>query len=141
MTITPGSIEYRNDQPDKDVFFDLYEAIGWNSGYGFTPEELHEAMSHSWFLVAAYEGSQSVGFGRLLSDGIYHAFICEMIVRPSHQGQGIGQAILEQLIAKCRAHNIRLVQLFSATGKAGFYKKFGFVVKEGETPGMQLKVS
>jgi GNAT superfamily N-acetyltransferase len=137
--IPPDTIEYRDNQPTKDDFFDLYEAIGWNVGYGFTAEELHEAMSHSWYLVAAYHEGRLVGFGRLLSDGIYHAFVCEMIVRPSYQGQGIGKEILERLIAKCRAHNIRLVQLFSATGKADFYRKFGFEEKTGETPGMQLK--
>src|SRR4051794_24090151 len=109
---TPNSIEYRMQQPSKDDFFDLYEAIGWNAGYSFTPEELYEAISHSWYLVAAYQEGQLVGFGRLLSDGIYHAFVCEMIVRPTHQGQGIGKEILERLLAKCRAHNIRLVQLF-----------------------------
>lgn len=139
MTTPPGLIEYREEQPDQADFFDLYEAIGWNATNGFTAAELHEALTHSWYMVAAYHEGQLVGFGRVLSDGIYHAFICEMIVRPTHQGQGIGQAILERLIARCRAHNIRQVQLFSATGKAGFYKKFGFEERAPGAPGMQLK--
>ena len=134
-----SQINYRESQPPKEVFFKLYETTGWNEGYGFSREDLHEAIRHSWYMVAAYDGDELVGFGRVLSDGVYHAFICEMIVHPDNQGKGIGKEILERLVAKCHAHHIRLIQLFSATGKAEFYRKFGFEERQPGAPGMQLK--
>ena len=134
-----STIIYREDQPSRDGFFKLYETTGWNAGYGFSREDLHEALKHSWHMVAAYDGDELVGFGRVLSDGVYHAFICEMIVHSGYQGQGIGREILARLVAKCQAHNIRLIQLFSATGKAEFYRKFGFEERQPGAPGMQLK--
>ncbi|MBN9387368.1 MAG: GNAT family N-acetyltransferase [Chloroflexi bacterium] len=138
MTITPDTLEYREDQPAKEDFVNLYATTGWRALDFLNAEDFEEALKHSWYMLAAYHEGQLVGFGRVLSDGIYHAFICEMIVRPTHQGQGIGQAILERLIAKCQAHNILQVQLFSASGKAGFYKKFGFEERAPDAPGMQL---
>jgi GNAT superfamily N-acetyltransferase len=133
------SIEYRHDMPDPDAYFRLFESTGWNKGYHFSAEQLQQAIQHSWRLVAAYDGGELVGFGRLISDGVHHALLVDLIVLPDYQGQGIGGAILTRLVNECRAHGIHDVQLFCAKGKAGFYEKFGFVARPTDAPGMQLK--
>jgi GNAT superfamily N-acetyltransferase len=133
------SIEYRHDLPNQDAYFRLFESSGWNSEYHFTAEQLQQAIQHSWHLVAAYDQDKLVGFGRLISDGVHHALLVDLIVLPDHQGRGIGGTILTQLVDKCRAHGVRDVQLFCARGKAGFYEKHGFVARPADAPGMQLK--
>ncbi|MDB5082781.1 MAG: family N-acetyltransferase [Chloroflexi bacterium] len=133
-----NEITYRESVPQQEPFFKLFETTGWNQGYGFEAGELHEAIKNSWYLVAAYDGDVLVGFGRVISDGVYHAFIVEMIIAPEYQGKGIGTAIMNQLVGKCRENRFPNVQLFCAKGKQEFYKRFGFEVRQDDAPGMQL---
>lgn len=99
-------------------------------------EELRDAVRHSWCVVSVYDDGQLVGSGRAVSDGVCHALIVDVIVSPSHQGRGLGTAIMQQLLERCRASNLRDVQLFCASGKAPFYTRLGFVCRPDDAPGM-----
>lgn len=129
---------FNNACPASDQFFALFQTTGWFPGHSFSVEQFQEALSQSWYMVSAYDGDRLVGFGRVISDGVLHALITEMIVQPEYQGQGIGRQILEDLIAKCTAHDIIDIQLFCAKGKTGFYEKYGFVKRPDHAPGMQF---
>jgi len=131
------TIDFRAVTPSKEQFWDLFQTTGWNDTYHLSPQELFQAVSTNWFAVSAFDGDELVGFGRVVSDGILHAMIYEMIVLPEYQGQGIGKKILHLLVQKCMDANIRDIQLFCARGKGGFYEKFGFVVRPEDAPGMQ----
>ncbi|MET3209316.1 UNVERIFIED_CONTAM: GNAT superfamily N-acetyltransferase [Paenibacillus sp. PvR008] len=63
-----------------------------------------------------------VGFGR------------DLMVDPDYQNKGMGQAILNQLLEKCKSSGIRWGQLSSAKNKQNFYKKFGFQERPADTP-------
>ena len=130
-------IDFRSEIPDKDQFWKLFESTGWNGNYHLSPEELLFALHSSWYMLGAYEGDQLVGFGRLVSDGVLHAVVDELMVLPEYQGQGIGGEILEGLVEKCRAASVRDIQLFSAWGKRDFYEKRGFRARPDDAPGMQ----
>ncbi len=132
------NIKFRAEVPDGDQFWNLFQTTGWNENYQLTSQELIEALRSSWYLLAAYKGEKLIGFGRLVSDGILHAMIYELIVLPEYQGQGIGGEILERLIDYCQAAGVRDIQLFCARGKRKFYEKRGFVARPDEAPGMQL---
>ena len=132
-------IEYKDTIPDIDTYFILFESTGWNKEYGLSKEELYCSLLKSYYCVSAFEKNKFVGFGRILSDGILHAMIYEMIVYPGSQGKGIGKEILNRLISKCRENNIRDIQLFCSKGKRGFYEKFGFNARPEDSPGMEFK--
>ena len=131
------NISYRSETPEKDQFWGLFQTTGWNENYQLSADELIQALNSSWYLLAAYNGHQLVGFGRLVSDGVIHAMIYELIVLPEYQGQGIGGNILERLVEKCKETGVRDIQLFCARGKREFYEKRGFVARPYEAPGMQ----
>ena len=137
--MTAASISYRETLPAAADYAALFESTGWNRNYALTAEQLHQAIQASWYLVAAYDGERLVGSGRVLSDGVQHALIVDMIVLPDYQGQGIGSALLRRLLERCAAHGIRDVQLFCARDKSGFYEKFGFAPRPAAAPGMQLQ--
>ena len=124
--------------PAVEAYFELFETTGWNDEYHVSAEELRRANATSQFMVSAYDGERLVGYGRLLSDGVLHAMIYEMIVHPEHQGKGLGSQILQQLIQWCRENHIREAQLFCARGRRGFYERNGFVARPQEAPGMQM---
>ena len=98
-------LTFVNTQPDKEQFSALYQTTGWHKGYRFSQDQFEESLSRSWHMISAYHDDRLVGFGRVISDGILHALITEMIVLPEYRGQGIGGRILEKLVEKCLAHN------------------------------------
>lgn len=130
-------IDFRSEAPASDQFWELFQTTGWNQKYRLEPEELLGALRSSWYVLSAYEDGRLVGFGRLVSDGILHAMIYELIVLPEYQGQGIGGQILERLVGKCQEVGVRDIQLFCAVGKREFYEKRGFVARPDDAPGMQ----
>ena len=131
-------IAYREKLPAFAAYYPLFETTGWNQAYRAHEDELYAAISSSWYVLSAYDNDDLVGFGRIISDGVLYALICDLIVKPSYQGQGIGSTLLNKLIARCRMQQIRVIWLFSAKGKTSFYKNFGFVERPADAPGMQL---
>ncbi|MFC1563740.1 GNAT family N-acetyltransferase [candidate division KSB1 bacterium] len=132
-------IRYSTELPDKDQFFLLFETTGWNEEYLITKEELFEAAKNSWYTVSAYNEDKLVGFGRMISDGILHSLIIDLIVSPSCKRKGIGSEILKILVEKCRTNQVRDIQLFCARDVEEFYLKHGFVKRPDNAPGMELK--
>ncbi|MBU8932681.1 MAG: GNAT family N-acetyltransferase [candidate division Zixibacteria bacterium] len=134
-------ISYKNEVPDPVEYLELFETTGWNSKYRVDSVELSHALANSWYLVVAYDGDQLVGVGRVVSDGVLYGMIYDMIVRPSHQGKGVGSTILRMLVEECKSAGLRDIQLFSASGKTSFYLNRGFVERPEDAPGMRLKVN
>jgi GNAT superfamily N-acetyltransferase len=130
-------IELRSEIPNSQQFWELFQTTGWNEKYQLSSGDLMQALDSSWYVLGAYDGEKLVGFGRLVSDGVLHAMIYELIVLPEYQGRGIGGEILENLVDKCQEASVRDIQLFCAAGKREFYEKRGFVVRPNDAPGMQ----
>jgi len=133
-------IYYTNSLPEVGQYFTLFESSGWNKDYKATPEELISTLKKSWFSVSAYHKEKLVGFGRMLSDGLLHAVLFDVIVLPEYQRNGIGTEIMNRLLDKCKKHHIRDIQLFCAEGKEAFYKIFGFQPRPDNAPGMEIKI-
>ncbi len=134
-----ASLELRETLPDPAEYFALFESTGWNQEYGMSAEELQRAILESWCVITAYDDGKLIGTGRVISDGVFHALIVDVIVRPEYQKHGIGTLIMQRLLERCRAARLRDVQLFCARGKAPFYQKLGFVSRAEDAPGMDLK--
>ena len=88
-----------------------------------SPDRLRRAAESSYVVCSVYKGNRIVGFGRAISDGEYQSAIYDMAVFPEDQGQGIGKAIIEALLNRLPKG---VIMLYTAPGKSGFYKKFGF---------------
>ena len=134
-----SKFKFSEEAPETNKFLGLFSTTGWNDSYKLSETELEYALQNSWYTYSAYNGDQLIGFGRLISDGIIHALILDLIILPEYQRKGIGKVILEQLVNKCKKHQIRDIQLFSATDKFGFYEKSGFTRRPELSPGMELK--
>jgi GNAT superfamily N-acetyltransferase len=130
---------FKEEPPEINSYMDLFNTTGWNDEYNISHEMMRTALNNSWYMVSAYCDDKLVGFGRIVTDGVLHAMIYEMIVRPEFQGKGIGTQILKMLIQKCKQQSIRDIQLFCAKGKKEFYIKNGFAARPDDAPGMQYK--
>lgn len=137
--LTAGNVTYSTALPDKEQYLALFASTGWFRQHALCAEQLHQAISCSWYLVAAYDGERLVGCGRAIGDGVLHAVIVDMMVLPEYQRLGVGSHIVRELVRECRARGILSVQLFCGRGKAAFYELNGFVARPAEAPGMELR--
>jgi len=138
MSAAYPEIEYRSERPTPDEFEGLYRASGWTEALDVSSDRLAAALPHAWYAICARSAGRIVGTGLVLSDGALHALIVDVIVAPEMRGRGIGTEIMKGLIARCREAGVLQVQLFSASGKRGFYERLGFVARPDDGPGMEL---
>ncbi|WP_445486927.1 GNAT family N-acetyltransferase [Niallia sp. 03133] len=128
--------------PIYDQFAELHQSSGLlkNKKGNYTQEQLYTAAKNSWYCLSIYDGEALIAFGRMISDGVYQALICDVMVDPAYQGNGLGKQIIEGLLHKCQQSGIQSIQLFSAKGKQQFYKKLGFQEREADAPGMSIVI-
>ena len=94
-------------------------------GMGHHAPAVHEqAFAASHTTVFAWQGEAMIGFGRALSDGVCHAALYDVAVRPAFQGQGIGTRIVAAILAGLPP--TCTVILFASPGKEPFYRTLGF---------------
>jgi len=89
-----------------------------------SPEEPGEAESvHA---AAFLPDAQAIGSGRLLFPAPDFAQIRSMAVHPTHEGSGVGRAIVRYLESKALEHGIHRVELNARDNALGFYLKLGY---------------
>lgn len=100
---------------------EIYRSVGWKN---HDEEKIKKIFQSSNVVAIAYDEDNIVGFGRALSDGVFNAAIYDVVVDEHYQNKGIGQQIIENLLAQL--NDISCVHLVSTSGNEEFYKKAGF---------------
>lgn len=94
------------------------------------PKRARIALDNSLYTLIALDGDTPVGMARVVGDGGYVYFVCDVIVRPSYQSRGLGRSIIEQVLAWLESQvddgETIMVNLMSAMNKEAFYEKLGF---------------
>ncbi|MEO1593226.1 MAG: GNAT family N-acetyltransferase [Cyanobacteria bacterium J06632_22] len=116
-----------------DRNIDLYEleelcdAVGWSRR---PIRKVKKAIQHSFLVVTMWEqrGTRRrlVGFSRATSDHAFNATIWDVVIHPDFQGQGLGKALMKQLVKKLRSEDISNVTLFADPQVVSFYERLGF---------------
>jgi GNAT superfamily N-acetyltransferase len=138
MSLDNLATEYRAEPPTAEEFERLFRSSGWTEALEVAADRLASTLPHAWYAVCARRGGQVVGTGLVLSDGVLHALIVDVIVMPEVRDHGIGTEIMQRLVARCQEAGVLQVQLFSARGKRDFYERLGFVARPDDGPGMEL---
>jgi ribosomal protein S18 acetylase RimI-like enzyme len=89
-----------------------------------SPERLKTVFSNSMFRRFGHEDGVLVAAGRALADGMDCSYICDVAILPSHQGRGLGDALISHLVELSRGH--AKIILYSVPGKEAFYARYGF---------------
>jgi GNAT superfamily N-acetyltransferase len=116
---------------------DLRESVGWAADI---PERWQACLAQSLHVstVRDVESNELVGIG-FLAGNERHAQVCDLAVRPEHQGRKIGTLIMHDLLRAANDRNITYVNLFhDSVGSpwlTDFYAKFGFRASD---EGMEL---
>lgn len=100
---------------------EIYRSVGWKN---HDEEKIKKIFQSSNVVAIAYDENKITGFGRALSDGVFNAAIYDVVIDKEYQNKGIGQQIIENLLAQL--DDISCVHLVSTAGNEEFYKKAGF---------------
>lgn len=105
---------------------ELNELLATNNWDIHPEEKLQQCVNNSWGHISARSAEgQLVGYVRVISDGIRHAYICSMIVHPHFRKKGVGSQIMKEVMAML-AENSLYPTLVANPGNRAFYEKFGF---------------
>ena len=94
------------------------------------PNRARTALDNALYTIVAREKGRPVGMTRVVGDGGYVYFICDVIVRPECQSRGLGRRLIETTLSwlesQVASDETIMVNLMSAMGKEAFYEKLGF---------------
>ena len=131
--------EYRLEMrpPAVDDYLRLRKESGLSAR---TREEAENGIDGAWATACAVhvESGETVGMGRVLSDGGWYFHIIDMAVLPQHQRKGIGDAIMTALLDRIRAQapNAYVNLLADPPGRR-LYERHGFVESAPASVGMR----
>lgn len=132
-------IEIKENVLDLQTYLDIRASVNWKK---LSETQAEKALQNSLLTISAIRNGKTVGMGRVVGDGAVICYIQDFIVRPDCQGEGIGQQMMEHLIAyigELREENTEIMLcLMSAKGRETFYERFGFLGRPTEElgPGM-----
>jgi ribosomal protein S18 acetylase RimI-like enzyme len=118
-------IEIREGFPvDPSVLQTLYEYAPWARGRSV--ETIRVMLEHTDYQFTAWDGQRLIGFARVLTDRIFRATLWDVIVHPDYQKQGVGEELMNQILAHPVLSTVEKLWL-NTRDKFKFYEKFDFV--------------
>jgi N-acetylglutamate synthase-like GNAT family acetyltransferase len=125
MESTKPSIRITSDATEIDIDW-LHKALSERAYWaiGRTRETVERSIAHS-LCFSAFDGTEQVGFARIVTDEATFAWVCDVFVEDDRRGQGIGSALMEAIAGDPRLAGLKRTVL--ATSSPGFYAPFGFV--------------
>lgn len=107
----------------------LYGRCGWGSESEYNLQQLQSAHEATVFAIAVFnQQRQLVGYARVFSDNFtYITWVAEILVAPEYRRQGVGTAIMNQILLKAH-HTAIYAEIFSGTEH--FFNKFGITAKQ-----------
>ena len=89
------------------------------------PQEVIEKSIRFSLNFGVYNGSQQIGFARVVTDFATFAYLCDVFVHEDYRGKALGKWMMECILAHPDLQGLRRWSL--ATQDAhGLYKQFGF---------------
>jgi len=103
----------------------LYEDVEW---FAYTKDiaQLKQALSHSLYVLSAWEEDRLVGLIRVVGDGLTIVYIQDILVLTSHQNRGIATGLMEQTLEKFKDVRQKVLLTEEAPDVRHFYEKNGF---------------
>ncbi|MBA4367448.1 MAG: N-acetyltransferase [Desulfobacterium sp.] len=129
----------KSPSPDQiEKIINLYRQAGWWKNSSDNPELVTRIIhgSHCFMVVSTKDGI--IGMGRAISDGASDAYIQDVMVDKSFQGQKIGSSIIQKLVEQLRTDGLTWIGLIAENNSQQFYENLGFTKMKNATPMLNL---
>lgn len=127
-------VVYRPPSPDE--YRVLRREVGWAE---VDPRAVVAGLTSSLFSVCLEgAGGEVLGCARVVGDRGIYLYVQDVIVRPSHQGRGLGDLLMDEVMTfiASTARTNTFVGLMAAEGVEDFYRRYGFEPRPDGRPGM-----
>lgn len=115
-------IKLHQERPIEASFIvQLYKHVGWWPNRQV--QDITRVMNLG-LAVGAWDDERLVGFARAVSDGIFRAYIEDVVVHEDYRRSGIGQKLLSRLMNELS--DIETVSLFCEPSLVPLYEKTRF---------------
>ena len=104
---------------------ELYDSVGW-SAYTRDIGTLRRALAGSSTLVIARDGAVLIGLARVVSDGATICYLQDVLVNPSHQGHGVGRALVQAALEPYASVRQKVLLTDDEPAQRRFYESLGF---------------
>jgi GNAT superfamily N-acetyltransferase len=96
-----GVTTYRWERDAAAVDWDELSALYRAAPLGDKPPDaLRTVFGNSRYMAFVFDGDRLAGAGRALADGLDCSYLADVAVHPDHQGAGLGQAIIRDLVPR-----------------------------------------
>lgn len=90
-----------------------------------TSDDVRRQVEGAWRVVGCYDSAgRMVGFARAISDGVALAYLADVFVLSGHRGQGLGKAIVHEMIDNGPGAGFRW--MLHTADAHDMYRAFGF---------------
>ena len=112
-----------NEPTSAKAVADLRRSVGWPG----MEESYTDFRLTPYCHIACYDDDKLVGYVDTVSNGVTDAYIQDLMVNPTYQGQGIGSELMNRIIKILKENKIFMISvIYGNTDLAPFYNKFGF---------------
>lgn len=124
-----------------EIIEDLNEELimqlsGLYSTTWFTPgrtiDNIKTMITNSFLTLGFVLDGKLIGFCRVLSDGVFKAFLFDVIVHDDYQNRGFGKTIMDSVMNHKSLISVRHIELYCPDKISGFYKKLGFETRTSQ---------
>lgn len=116
----------------------LYQGEWWSKGRSLS--DVTTMLEHSGVVVGYAElNGTLVAFARALTDGLYRAFLLDVIVAPDYRHQGVGARLMKEIIAHPVLAKVESIVLFCRPELIEFYRRCGFATSDTGIVSMRLR--
>lgn len=127
---------------DANALESLCDKVGWPRR---PLTKVQTALANSFLTSGLYlrhaahdsqKSDQLIGLARATSDHVFNATIWDVLVDPAYQGQGLGKALVEQMVRTLLQRDITNITLFADANVVEFYQQLGFQAEPEGIRGM-----
>lgn len=129
-------IRFVEEKPNIKDYFKLRKNAGFHE---LSQKQAELALVNTLKIIAAYDGDDIVGMGRLVGDAAVICYIQDIMISSNYRGCGIGSYIIKRLVEHTEEITLpgtkMMLGLMSKKGSESFYEKCGFIKRPNEELG------
>lgn len=105
----------------------LFQQTGWAKGRDVL--EIQQMLDNTQLTLGVWDNEYLIGFGRVMTDDVYRAWIEDIVVDEKYRKQGVATHMVEKMLK--RLEHVELIILDCEESLVSFYERFKFQRKNG----------
>jgi len=132
MTTDYADVDHLTEGQAADLHA-LYQREWWTRGR--TLEQTLEMLRNTDHVLGVCDAKSGrlLAFARVLTDGVFRAFVYDVIVAEELRGRGLGSRLMRRLLEHPVLRGVSQVDLACRPEREAFYRRLGFTTELGGT--------